>query len=212
MSKFQNRIEHALDLSEMVYTVPSDRVASEKVLFSTYEGVLWIAIAGTDDLKDLFEDMDIDKKKIDLLQGHILVHEGFWSSWVQIREIVIKKITEERPNEIQFTGHSKGGAMALCAYLDLPYILPQTIDKLAPPLVFGCPRVLASSSISQLNRVERPYLFVNQGDPIPKLPREYMGFETWGNIEESESPWWQRIYLLRAMVHKLDTYRDRFYK
>ncbi len=210
MTKYQRKINKCLDLSKMVYEYPDERIESEKVLFEVENNILYIAIAGTDDLKDLFEDMDIEKKKIKVKNGHILVHSGFWESWTQIRQVVINKINDLRPREIQLTGHSKGGAMALCAYLDLPYFLPHCQKIMTPPLVFGCPRVLASSSMDIVSKIPSPNLFINEGDPVTKLPREYMGFETWGAAKVSKSPWWMRIYLARFMVHKLDTYIKRF--
>jgi hypothetical protein len=208
--RVQDRINKALLYSEQAYEDPSLSYSSESVYVQMVEGTLWVAFAGTDDFSDFWEDLYIEKKEIDLLQGTIKVHSGFWNSWVQIRDSVLRAVKEYNPKMIQFTGHSKGGAMALCAYIDLPYFLPQYLTKSIPPMVFGCPRVVAESSLKHLNSLPMPLLFQNQGDPVTMLPREYMGFATWGIVKKKNSSWWERIYLLRSMVHKLPVYIKRF--
>lgn len=206
----------ALRMSEKVYENPDVKHKSEKVLFEERGDVLWIAFAGTDDWKDILEDLHIKKKKIDLRNSHIKVHSGFWDSWLQVRDIVLSRIRRVKPKYVRLCGHSKGGAMALCAFADLPYQIhsKEGIDTcLFVPIVFGCPRVFASSSLKQLNRfLPRPLLNINQGDPVVSVPRKYMGFAHWGRDIRVRTPWWKRIYVIRSFLglHDLDTYKRNF--
>lgn len=67
--------------------------------------------------------------------------------------------------KIILTGHSLGGALALLSGSFLNY---QSI------YTFGMPRVCSGSLIQELP--SRHYRYVLEGDPVPKLPFESMGF------------------------------------
>lgn len=206
------KINRALEMCSDAYHCPDYNKHSEKVSWALHNGTLFIAFAGTDDWDDVFEDLNFRKKTIDMATGTVRVHSGFWNSWLQTRDFVLSLVARHQHHNIRFVGHSKGGAMALCAHLDIRYFLPKTI--LLTPIVFGCPRVLASDKKTretiESEPIPLPLHCVNQGDPVTMLPRKYMGYTHWGIRKVKNSKWWQRIYLVRSVVHSLSEYFERF--
>lgn len=100
--------------------------------------------------------------------GKGLVHKGFKQAFDEVLHAklglwdYVKKIMDSgAADELYFTGHSLGGALATLAAV--------FIDSMPHPLVtFGAPRVGNQEFCSYLP--DETYRFVNAGDPVPYLP------------------------------------------
>tara|TARA_R110001592_G_scaffold189685_2_gene435204 strand:+ start:18173 stop:18844 length:672 start_codon:yes stop_codon:yes gene_type:complete len=216
MMSHEDMMGKALLMMDAAYDTPDYKQSSESVAWDMRKGVLWIAFGGTDDLTDVWEDLYVAKKTINLWDGTIQVHSGFWGKWLQVRDRILKLIQDLHPSFVQFVGHSAGGSMAICAYLDLPYYksVIQGVNTIAyNPITFGAAKVIGEDSHSVLsNYIQEPYLFQNQGDPIPELPRGYMGYKHWGMVHIANMPWYKRIYFIRGFTgsHDRTTYKKNW--
>lgn len=75
----------------------------------------------------------------------IRAHWGFWEAAQSVLPAIEAAIVCTRPEQIIFTGHSKGGAMALLWAIALQHYKPQVVS-------FGCPRVLTNGAIKVHHR------------------------------------------------------------
>lgn len=122
---------------------------------------------------------DINFAMVDFY-GKGLVHKGFKLAfdevlsekvglWTYVQELMDRGAADE----LYFTGHSLGGALATLAAVYL--------DSLPHPLVtFGAPRVGNPEFCSHLP--EETWRFINAGDPVPYLPPNIPGFNKGDSI------------------------------
>lgn len=190
------------------YTV---ECGNEAFMIHVRENKVFIAFAGSDDLKDWQEDADIKTTKI--VDLNLEVHHGFWNSMLQCWKSLKPNIEALYKNDmpIVITGHSKGAAMGLCLRLKLIQC-GYEIEKIHF-YGFGAPRFLKKSSRSRYKSYfnMNTILHENQGDPVCRLPRTYMGFTpVYTSIKVAKTPWYKRVYLIRAINHKVKTYLENF--
>lgn len=152
-------------------------INDEKLEFYIYkrENVLWIIFRGTDSVTDFKTDMFFVKKSIH--QKNIRLHSGFLNSYLLYREFILKHINEEI-DEINITGHSYGGAVAVICSIDIVNENPQ---KMVETIVFGCPKVGNRAFSKIYNEMHRKTICVANGnDPIASLPPSIFGFRKVG--------------------------------
>ena len=101
------------------------------------------------------------------------VHWGFYNQFSELKpeidEIIEKYRKEEKnSNEIIFSGHSLGGALATMAALKYGMEYP---DLQVNCVTFGSPRVGDEKFANYFDKiVKNSYRFVNDNDPIPCIP------------------------------------------
>ena len=106
MMSHEDMMGKALLMMDAAYDTPDYKQSSESVAWDMRKGVLWIAFGGTDDLTDVWEDLYVAKKTINLWDGTIQVHSGFWGKWLQVRDRILKLIQDLHPSFCgRFDGH-----------------------------------------------------------------------------------------------------------
>tara|TARA_R100000951_G_C2618241_1_gene173533 strand:+ start:311 stop:943 length:633 start_codon:yes stop_codon:yes gene_type:complete len=207
-----NLIKKCVLLSELAYNKENTIACDNEAFLIKKEGnIIFIAFAGSNDLKDWVEDSDIKTSFLQKLG--VEIHHGFWTSMMQCWfRISFELMSQYTPgNKIIITGHSKGAAMAFCLRLKL--IIKDYPMSDIFVYGYGSPRVVKTNSKNRYNRLYNinVNLFVNQGDPVTKLPREYMGYSTiCNNLKVVKVPWYKRIYIIRSLNHKIKTYTENF--
>ncbi len=121
----------------------------------------WIAVRGTDNLKNVKEDVEYSKIK-DPIVG-VYFHRGFQKAAMQTYQVIEPKL--KKNFSIRITGHSLGGAIAVIieAYLHFQgYRVEKTIT-------FGQPKVTDRKGMEKLGFL--PLLrVINHKDPVPLVP------------------------------------------
>ena len=121
-------------------------------------------------IHDDLADMDCETINIPRL-GH--VHKGFWTAMQGIAD-QLDAVLGDRP--LILTGHSLGGAIALC------YAAHRIAVALKPVwgvVTFGAPYVSKGQSFGCTLRGIPVYLYRNGTDPVPELPIHIPGIEDW---------------------------------
>ena len=140
---------------------------------------LCMAFRGTDEIRDWFDNLDIQKRQA--LFG--VFHEGFWEATQDIWPLIYRDYqhaykTIRRP--LFITGHSLGGAMATIAaarmiHEDSPFVSVYT---------FGQPRAMNRETQLKFNAEckDRFYRFCNNMDIVTRIPARVGGFTHVGQI------------------------------
>lgn len=110
----------------------------------------------------------------------VKVHLGFKNAYDTVRELVLNRVIENINsfNNIIVTGHSKGGALAHLAYLDIGcYFLDRRKKESVNLITFGSPKVgnfKFKSSMNQLGDYMNGIIarYVNGNDIVPTVPPE----------------------------------------
>lgn len=176
-----------------------------------------ITFRGTDDFGDMLDNFKIRWDQI--LKGklpkisikHIIygdVHKGFLDAWNTILPDVIKFTKQGilEGKEIITCGHSKGGALALlCAIY-----ISATTGKNVQAFTFGCPKVGKKSFARRFGKKSKitHNRFVNGKDPVPRLPRSYMGFIHDSKPIHMEDGWFAWLWLGDLEDHAVRAYED----
>lgn len=161
---------------EFVRVHPYDNKSSQAILVE-HEQFLCMVFRGTDQIRDWFDNLDIQKRQA--LFG--VFHEGFWEAtqdiWPQIyrdyqHAYNAHNKTKRRP--LFITGHSLGGAMATIAaarmiHEDSPFVSVYT---------FGQPRAMDRETQLRFNAEckDRFYRFCNNMDIVTRIPTRANGF------------------------------------
>jgi triacylglycerol lipase len=133
---------------------------------------LIIAFRGSTSLQDWINNFRFNKLEYPWATGNsakIRLHAGFTDAYKSIRPQVHNLVKRyQRTHQINFTGHSQGGAIALIAALDCQYNF-----AIAPSLVtFGQPKVGNLAFCESVDRRLNNYFrFVNHCDPVPLVPK-----------------------------------------
>lgn len=133
-----------------------------------------MAFRGSDDLEDWLRNLSFKSTK-DHFFGK--VHSGFLKNYKQMEWSVIDqfmKLLDPEGIGVQIIGHSAGGSLAEMFALRL-----STLGHYVHLHTFGSPRVGKGEykrkfQDSKLIKYDR---YVNGKDPVPRLPRSYMGYK-----------------------------------
>lgn len=142
------------------------------VLRDVLRDELWVVFRGTDDLKDIQEDlqcgMDPDRYGYD---GD--VHSGFADAYAGLLGLggLGHILTFNSDKLINFTGHSRGAALAgLAAHMHSTFVT----DPRYSVYTFGAPRYADFRVMAQLS--PNLYAFEISGDLITKVPPTTLGY------------------------------------
>ena len=142
-------------------------------LFQEYsDDTLMIAFKGTTTLGEAMVDMNIGK--IDLGKFG-KVHRGFYEYFTKVHRDRISDVLKDTVyNNIVFTGHSLGGAIATIAS---SYFGGVHIDKNVYCISFGAPRVGNSRFVKTFRkRVYKSFRFENKNDVVTNFPPKIFSY------------------------------------
>jgi predicted lipase len=117
-----------------------------------------------------------------LVPSELRVHAGFELQYVRLRPKIMNatsSLATQYPDyQILFTGHSLGGSLATLAAVDFhdSYGFADRISL----YTFGVPRLGDSNWARYVNKLpfaQRMYRFHRKGDPVIRLPFQFMGYE-----------------------------------
>jgi triacylglycerol lipase len=184
---------------------------SEYIAICISDDEICIVFRGSDDNNDWMENFKIFPV---LRNKYGTVHQGIYEAYKQIAGDLRKIIKDHYMlgKRFVFTGHSKGGAMALFASYDLSVDFPFTEIHC---VTFGAPKSGKADwekkfKESKIHCVQ----FVNGKDPVPRFPRGWAGWKHIGKVFNLEDGWFSwlwfgdprdhRIYKYEANIKKLD--------
>lgn len=131
---------------------------------------LYISFRGTNSLTDVKHDLDLRSIPLDDEHASLLIHAGFRNKFKSVEDLLLEEI-ENHLGEFQnivFTGHSLGGALAQLA---APVIGEYFPSKTVEVLTFGAPRVGNEDFVEYFNTyVDINYRITNDRDPVPEFP------------------------------------------
>lgn len=119
-----------------------------------------LVFRGTTNIKDWITNANAVLKQTP--EGGDRIHPGFKAAYDNVKCQILKLLEEVEGLPLYITGHSLGGALAICATYDLPK------KRLAACYTFGGPRVGDQAFV---DRFKTPiYRVVNGFDPVPMIP------------------------------------------
>lgn len=135
------------------------------------------------------------------------IHAGFSTRWTNIRNNVLKSVTDiypetDKTRTLLITGHSLGGAMAVLASLEL-VLRGWNVCV----VTFGSPKVGDSdfARLIKYNFKEKYLRVENHGDWITQVP----GIQDWSHAGEKfrVGSWTNYLRLPMSRHHLMDSYR-----
>jgi pimeloyl-ACP methyl ester carboxylesterase len=123
-----------------------------------------VVFRGTDEIRDWLTNFDVRNVSLD----HGNVHSGFWNAYQELRSDIVSALNEHQPKHIWVTGHSLGGAMAVCCAYDLEQTSELRINGL---VTFGQPKLGDAKFAEHVDTVflGRYFAFSNDNDPVVDL-------------------------------------------
>ena len=131
------------------------------------------------------------------------VHTGFMGAYKSVREAVQNAVRSTLHQQVVFTGHSLGGALASLAALDTAY---NVSGKSISCYTYGSPKVGNDSFVKNYNRlIPNTYRCINGRDMVPSAPPGAFGHVGQaycvGGATEVEYSWTE---LLANIMDKID--------
>ncbi|KAL9619142.1 MAG: hypothetical protein Q9160_006231 [Pyrenula sp. 1 TL-2023] len=128
-----------------------------------------VGFRGSSSLRNYIADLDFPLVPADICAG-CLVHDGFWNSWLEARDGVMKaimSIDDSYPDySLVVTGHSLGAAIATIAAAQL-----RNEGHPAALYTYGSPRVGQLTFAEYVtNQPGGNYRVTHTQDPVPRLP------------------------------------------
>ena len=161
-----------------------------------------ICIAGSDDLQDWFDNFKIISEHI---PNYGKMHFGFYESFCDINielSRCMSKIDRRKP--IKVIGHSKGGAIAEI----ISFYLRNTARFDDVELfTFGSPRVGKGEWHRRFLESGIKYSrYVNGKDPVPRVPRNYMGYIHVSDPKLMQDGWFSWLWVGDFADHSIKRY------
>lgn len=157
---FWNDLKIAVRRCAMAYDSPTHEFANEQIRISETD-VLTVSIAGSNDVWDWLQNANLSQKQV----GKWKVSEGVWQAAKNVLAMVDEYRAENLKSykkPLRFTGHSKGGAVAIVCGL-LSVIRHNTVEQVT---TFAAPRISTT-------RIVYPFpvdQIIAKGDPVPHSP------------------------------------------
>ncbi len=180
-------------------------------ILRVYPKRILVAFRGTDSCRDMLTNLDFFKKTVCNIRNteNVRIHRGFLKSYTEAKifDAISKYITDEI-KDIELTGHSYGGALALICAADLLCHFP---DKNYDVVVFGAPRI-GNRAFAKFYNSHLPYTvrIENGNDIITKLPPPIFGYRHVGekfHIGTVRNP-----FFYSFKEHSLCSYRQNIFK
>ena len=164
-------------------TVEPAVAGSQAALVGVKGDVVVVVFRGTNEIKDWYFNLDARSEPCE----HGSFHKGFWDAYAGVREGVVEKVKQSGAKFVWVTGHSLGGAMAMCCAYDLEV---NEHLRLSGLVTFGQPK-LADADVASFfaSGLSNRYLaIVNDRDPVcePAPGRYPCGTGVWLNGSEVE--------------------------
>lgn len=189
------KIDHTLGDSGYIYKFK--HLEKDVIIFS---------FRGTKTADEVITDLDSVQSEMNGYPADILVHRGFYRSWIPYKDEIKNyiKSASDKDTIVLITGHSLGCSSALFTSLFVSQYC-----KNIQLYMFAPPRIGNQHLIKKLNEiVKNNYSIINVPDFIPTLPP--MTLMTPGNtwIYENFSNRYQLDYQMGSMSlnHRLDVY------
>ena len=134
------------------------------------------------------------------------IHDGFESAYAKLNGLISSEICDKiyNINHVIYTGHSRGGTMAILAALKNTWLAKVSC------VTFGAPRLGGKKWRDKFNR-SKVYLtrVETPGDPVCNIPLKIQGYRKEGNILTLKLPWYLRLTglpFIRAIQHSPKIY------
>lgn len=133
--------------------------------------VVLVVFRGTEGVRDWLRNADVRPSRLDFLGERVRVHRGFEDQYHAVRAHVSMAIGRhyQRGDDVVFTGHSLGGALAQLAAVDLATNGGGPVPTRV--YTFGSPRVGDGRWVRAYDRTigeGKTVRFVFQRDPVPR--------------------------------------------
>lgn len=179
---------HEFRDEELVMTVAVVDDPEQTTVVFGIKGTSGVKDVGTDlsaNLTEPIETYGYDKEEIGF------VHEGFYQAALRLEPYVMKALNKlgdfDRDTRVIFTGHSMGGAIAMClatlervvrAVESAGWDLGDNDDNPIQVQIYGAPRCVDSTMAHHLETLHFLAIqrFANSSDPVPFLPPKFMGY------------------------------------
>ena len=203
-------IKKSLQLCSHIYDNPSsDYIIRNEVDYCAmclHQKTLYVVFRGTDNWKGWksnFRYSDFNKDN---------VHDGFQIAYNKIEKRIFNYINTQRGIEhIVYTGHSRGGVLAILAAYDHGYQYYTLGCQTISCITFGAPRLGGKKWRETINRHSDFYLTRVEvpGDPVCGVPLRSMGYRKEGNVLILKTPWWWNLGtlpIIRVWKHHPNVY------
>lgn len=201
------KCDAVLDGFKILHHDKTNDYGVEYVFAKDNDGRVYLAFAGTNDIKDILIDLDFWQKTIPYnnTETKIRIHKGFYKAYLSVRIRMLSYLIEHKIKQIYITGHSYGAALALLAAVDIQYNLPNIlIDRV---VTFGCPRIGNKAFVESFQRrVPNTYRVENGNDLVTKIPPTIMGYRHNGIVVHIGKP--RRWWAISLVDHFARNYKD----
>ena len=138
------------------------------------------------------------------------IHDGFEEAYneLDLYYPLVKILEDKSFNHVIFTGHSRGGPLAIQAAFDMSEF--GVVYEKVSCVTFGTPRLGGKKWRDKFNR-SKVYLtrVETPGDPVCNIPLKIQGYIKEGNILTLKLPWYLRLTglpFIRAIQHSPKVY------
>jgi triacylglycerol lipase len=146
--------------------IENEETDTQCVVFKMTKREIIIVFRGTQSIHDWMRDFDYDLGKIDWINPHIRVHDGFKKGYKSVRKEIFSCLSEGLL-KVTICGHSLGGSLACLCALDLKVNFFLNVEC----FTFGSPRVGDKNFRNLFNYlIKDSYRFVNEYDIVTILP------------------------------------------
>ena len=137
-----------------------------------------VVFNGSNNSIDRVQNFDFKLITVSILDTEVKVHEGFYNKFLSVKDELFRFI--DKKLEINFIGHSQGGALAHLASI---LYKERHNDCIVKCFAFGCPRVGNKDFATLYDKNITSYRIYYGVDPIPMLPFTL-------NYQHTKNPIW----------------------
>ena len=199
--------QEVCDLADDAYNRAdiTNKERNVNVAITERDGELIFTFRGTQDHKNVLEDLDFDPSE---WNGY-RVHDGFRQDFESVKNEIRAKI-DSCDLPIRFVGHSLGGALAILAYCHFSIVNVSIYRRLGVCDTIGCPRVFFGKKPGYFRMIPNLiYRYRNDQDIITHVPTWTMGYRHVGKMVQV-GKWWRfwTMFLGKNNAHMTWRYRN----